>query len=93
MAVNPSKGMLVWESILTFLTVTSAGLGLANLIPARIVGFLVIIVQGLNAGTLVFKTGQWSPALPVTPVVQVAPVVVPSETIHAATSPEVQSGQ
>lgn len=85
--MNPSRGMLVWEAILTFLTVTSAGLGLASLLPAKSVGFLVIIVQGLNAGTLVFKTGQWSPnAIP--PVVQVTPVVVPSETLHAATEPK-----
>lgn len=80
--LNPSKGMLIWEGVLTFLTTVSAGLGLASLIPSRVVGFMVIIVQGLNAGTLVFKTGQWSPALPTPPVVQVAPVVVPDSQLH-----------
>lgn len=77
----------MWEGILTFLTTVSAGLGLASLIPSRVVGFMVIIVQGLNAGTLVFKTGQWNPTnpAPVTPVVQVAPVVVPESQLHLPT--------
>lgn len=92
MNMNPSRGMIVWEAFLTFLTTVVAGLGLATLIPAKAVGFLVIIVQGLNAGTLVFKTGQWNPTNPPAPAVQVMPVVVPSETIHAATAPEIHSG-
>lgn len=53
--------MLLWESFLTFLTVTTSSLGLTATLPAKTVGLTVIIVQGLNAATIVFKTGQWSP--------------------------------
>ena len=56
------RWLILWEAFLTTLTSVSASLSLGGLIPSRDAAFLVIIAQGLNAGTIVYKTGTWNPA-------------------------------
>ena len=80
--------MLAWEAVLTFATTTTAGLGLINAMPGKTAGMLVILVQGLNAATVVYKTGQWNgPQQPPPPPVQ---VVIPQH-IDAPTTPTTES--
>lgn len=68
------RWLLLWESFLTFATFTTGGLGLTDVIPPKEVAILVLMVQGLNAATIVYKTGTWNPApgsMPSAPVVVV----------------------
>lgn len=76
--------MLAWEAALTFATTTTAGLGLINVVPGKTAGLLVIVVQGLNAATVVYKTGQWNagPPPPPAPPVQ---VVIPQHATDVPT--------
>lgn len=57
---RPSKLLLLWEAILTFATFTASGIGLINVVSGKTAALLVLVVQGLNAATIVFKTGQWN---------------------------------
>lgn len=68
------RGLLLWEAFLTSLTSLSASLSLGGLVPSRDAAFVVIISQALNAGTIVYKTGQWNPnpgAVPAPPTIVV----------------------
>jgi hypothetical protein len=66
--LRTGRFLLLWEAFLTFVTVTASGIGLLNIVSGKEAGLFVLIVQALNAATIVFKTGQWNqnPASPVT---------------------------
>lgn len=64
MRVN--RWLLLWESALTAFSTVAASLGLTTILPAKDAAFMVIIAQGLNMGTIVYKTGQWQAQLPPT---------------------------
>ena len=68
--------LLVWESALTFATVASASLSLASILPDKDMSLVIIMVQALNAATVVYKTGQWNPNPQAVPPITVAPVIV-----------------
>lgn len=72
-----NRWLLLWESALTAFSTVSASLGLTTILPAKTAAFMVILAQGLNMGTIVYKTGQWnaqtSTPNPVHLTVQAAP--------------------
>lgn len=52
--------MLLWESILAGLTTVSGGLAVADIVPVKWVGGVVIVLSGLNAFTIAYKQGLQS---------------------------------
>lgn len=64
-----SRGLLWWETALTFVTTAVASLGLTNIVPPHVSASLVIIVQSANAATVVYKTQKWTPPTGTTPPV------------------------
>lgn len=83
------RPMLMWEAALTFATSVTASLGLINVLSGKTSGLLVIVVQGLNAATVVYKTGQWNPNdAPVPAHVVVVPASPPTPTSEGATTNE-----
>lgn len=73
MTVN--RWLLLWEAALTTFTTVSASLGLTSILPFKAVAFMVIMGQGLNMGTIVYKTGQWNPVTP------------PAQPVHLTMTP------
>lgn len=68
------RGILLWESLLTWFSMMASGFGLIGIGTAKEAGLAVLIAQSLNAATIVYKTGQWNPhagAMPPSPVVVV----------------------
>lgn len=81
MTVN--RWLLLWESALTAFSTVSATMGLTDVLPSKAVALMVMIAQGLNMGTIVYKTGQWNPvALPAQPVhLTVTPTAPPDPPV------------
>lgn len=67
--------MLLWEALLTFVTVVAGGIGYTGVVSAKAAGLAVLFAQAANFATVVYKTGQWqmppgSQQLPPTIIVQ-----------------------
>lgn len=68
------RPMILWESFLTFATQVGAGLAGFGVIPVKALVVWVVVAQGLNAATIVYKTGTWNPnpgAVPAPPTIVV----------------------
>ena len=62
-----TRGLLLWEAFLTFFSILASGVGLIGIVTPKVAGFTVLVAQGLNAATIVYKTGTWNPNAAVSP--------------------------
>lgn len=56
-----ARGLLLWEAFLTFISIVASGIGVIGVVGVKPAAFGVLIAQALNAATIVYKFGTWSP--------------------------------
>jgi len=72
-----SRPLLLWETVLTFLTIVASGIGLLGIGTQKEIGAATLIVQALNAATIFYKLGQTGQSPPLPPPSPVTVVVPP----------------